>query len=277
MKLTIILLLITSSTVIAQNDAVGFFGRRLFIDVNALGAFPLIGNITNNPDYRYKNVDGNLIAGMDLFDYGYRIEGSYAIRKNIALGVELGQDYSNLAIARYIEINPVFDYWSDPDPYSTKILHEMLDIKSFSVIPKIELSSPTGIAPIGLNHQIGLGISFVRVANRDYLIEEVELNSDDLPFETAELYNFNTKSIKSICVLYGLNTRTPISKRVLFNYGIRYTINLTPKNALGNNSSEGLDEEYWLSRENMVELVRGKIFTSFIFLNLGFTIAIKTD
>lgn len=229
--LTISILLL-GFTSIGQNT--GLYGKRKYIEINGLGNIPLFGWWINNSanNYYYKKSGTNsLTEGKDYFNYGYRIALGIAGKGMIGFGLEFGQEFFNIAA-------PIYGSYYYTDPWSgyayyqnIGVMHEALEVKTMSIIPKLEFTSSGANLPVGINHQIGLGYTTTQIIEKDYFLK---IDQDDVSYfaSSADSSNFvnnfidYNKKYRGYTFLYNFNIKTPISKKVMINYGIRYTLNI---------------------------------------------------
>jgi hypothetical protein len=91
-------------------------------------------------------------------------------------------------------------------------------------MPKIETNSNLGILPSGLSHQIGLGFTLTKIEKKDYVFTNFNLTTDEKEIIKNAL---TFKDYKGFSFLYQMNYRTPISKRLFINWGMRYSLNFS--------------------------------------------------
>ena len=263
------LLLTTSAISFAQNS--GLYGKKRFLEVNGLGYMPIIGWFAADLNEVYKKEGNLLLQGKDIINYGFRLNLGTTVKRNVALSIEFGYDYANINSQEYINV-PGTDDWGYSYTAQYYIQHEMLDVNSMVIMPKIEITKDGGLLPLGLNHQIGIGYTSSIVKDRDYLYKTSGFNYENFtPSEDPEtlienLVNFDQK-FKGYSFLYAFNVRTPVTKSLLINYGLRYTLNLTqmsPTYSPGNFGIESTD---------VASLIRRMRLTNVITFNLGLTFA----
>lgn len=249
----------------------GYYGKRFFVDLEGLANFPLFSNIFSYGEFGYKANGKNFVTTKDKFNTGFRINAGYAVKRNLGLSLEFGQDYSSV----YMDNNDQMYY----DEYNyLYVKHEMIDVKTTVFIPKIEFATSKALLPMGISHQIGFGIANSRVAEKNYLYQYTDsyYGVDYAPrlysTSTTDLdpVNFEKfKTVKKFVLLYALNMRTPITKSLMFNYGIKYTINIgkTPNDYYYSYSDPKLN--YTKLVENAVARHRGFSFMN-AFVGLTF-------
>ncbi len=280
MKSTIILfslIAFCSATAIAQKDN-GFFGKKGFLQVETLGNVPLFYsavNLGNGYQADKSSTAPRLLAKNDNFNYGFRVSAGYAVKRNLAISFEFGQDFASVY----------------PDPYSTvnwnfnsyfEVTHEMVDIKTTVIMPKLEFSTSNALSPMGLSHQIGLGVSFSNAIEKDYVYGITdnyftsttfyENYSDNKTY--VDPINFQEiETVKKYVLMYALNMRTPITKNLMINYGVKYTLSVggPRENNIYSNpetsaNSRYTDElEYQISRSRSFSFINAFAGLTFVF------------
>ena len=251
----------------AQNS--GLYGKKTFIEINGLGYSPMFPNFFNKSDsyyYRtFKVENGFLVEKKDRINYGFRVAIGRALKRNFAIGIEAGLDYFNLRTPyeHYYEYSNNWYY----DYYYVK--HENLDVKMTQIMPKLEFTKEGGLLPIGMNHQIGFGLNSFQVVDREYehAVTDGQSNLTQEEIATIGKRFFNRdQKYKGYTVMYAFNIRTPITKNLLINYGIRYTLNLK-----SGKLSETDDIKYlYPSRQVASEIGRAQGF-HFLTFNIGAT------
>jgi len=280
MKSTIILfslIAFCSATAIAQKDN-GFFGKKGFLQVESLGNVPLFYNVISLGNGYAKDEASSsplLVQKNDKFNFGFRVSAGYAVKRNLAISFEFGQDLASVY----------------PDPYSTvnwggnsyfEITHEMVDIKTTVIMPKLEFSTSNALSPMGLSHQIGLGVSFSNAIEKDYVYGFTDnyfnLTTKYENYSDNDLYvdpiNFKEiETVKKYVLMYALNMRTPITKNLMINYGMKYTLSVggPNENSLYMNpetssNSRYTDEfEYQISRSRSFSFINAFAGLTFVF------------
>jgi hypothetical protein len=244
----------------------GYYGHKGFIQVESVMNYPLFNNIFTSEDVAYTATYNSLIVKKDHFNIGFRINAGYAVKRNLALSFEYGQDFSSIYLNPY---NYVFDAFG----YGYEVQHEMLDVTTNVFIPKIEFGTSKSLLPMGLSHQIGFGVSYSKVKEKDYMYRYV-YNSGYTHYGTSttdlDPINFsNLKTIKRYIILYALSMRSPITKNLMIHYGIKYTLNVGKKQNYYNYSYNS-NELYTADIESSVARQR---LLSLMSLNIGLTFA----
>ncbi len=222
-KLIFLLILCVNSTH-AQKDY-GFYGSKFIVQTEGLINSPIFYNIVSiaSGNINFKEENGKLTKSKDMFNYGYRFSLGYALKRNIAFLVELGQDFSNV----YPEDYPI--YYDFDSPRVTE--HERLNTVSTSILPKFEFASSKSLLPMGLGHQVGFGIERTRVVDKDYryTLDYYYLTDSSKVYSQSDSdldpINFELiPKIKRYVLMYALSIRTPLTKHLLLNYGVRYSL-----------------------------------------------------
>ncbi len=205
----------------------GYYGKRFFVDLEGLANYPLFSNFLNEAQYGYKADGKKLVTKNDNLNTGFRINAGYAVKRNLGLSLEFGQDYSSVKIDNSEPLY-IAQY------YNAYVKHEMIDVKTTVFIPKLEFATSKALLPMGLSHQLGFGVAYSKAVDKDYLYQIIDYSTGNYAptlYSTSnsdvDPVNFNKfKTVKKFVLLYALNMRTPITKSLMFNYGIKYTINI---------------------------------------------------
>ncbi len=254
-----------SNKIIAQ---FGFFGKNNVIDVNIRGNVPLINNFFQNVLDRqplYKEKDGQLIKKKDWFNYGFSIQNFHYFKKNFGFGIEIGCDFQNMRGPNvFYDYDPISDYLNQ-----TSIKHERLNIYTISFMPKIDLSSDFAALPSGLTHQFGFGYTLTSIAKKDYLVKNYMYGSNISQVGKDKLASiFKNRKYNGISILYQMNYRYALSKRLFLNLGLRYSLNAS---SLGAKYISSYDDEAIVDNiENEIkENIRRMRFSNIIQFTLG--------
>jgi len=267
---TYIFLIGSTFSLFGQKDY-GYYGHKAILQVEGLASYPFFSNVLTNdisgePSYRVKG--DQLVKSKDRFNCGFRGTLGYAVKRNIVLLFEFGQDFSNTGP----ESNSITDKYGNSCQISK---HELLNVVTTSFIPKIEFATSKSLLPMGIGHQIGFGIANSKVIEKDYTyeIESYDAFTGQYAYTTVKYGDSNSDvdpinfekltSIKKYVLMYALNVRTPLSKSLLLNYGVRYTFNFG-KNS-GTNTNSGND--YYTS--SAIQTVSRHRLGSIINANLG--------
>lgn len=255
MKVLFFILLI-SSGVYSQHT--GFFGSKTYIELNTLSHIPIINNLIFSGSTPYKATGNTLLEKRDWFEVGIRLAIGHSLKNNSGIGLEIGMDFQNLAAP---EGGNNFDYSTN---YIVK--HEMLSVRTLVIMPKLEFANADGLLPIGLNHQVGIGFSSSKVVDKEYLIERNQAISYAEELDFAPI----SDGFKGITFLYAMNMRTALSKHLIINYGIRYTLNvvLLATEPLGTQSG------YQISRNRLGQSLRSRRLHNALTFNFGLSIPI---
>jgi hypothetical protein len=248
----------------AQNS--GLYGNKNYIEISGLGYYPLFANAFNKssyPELKYFKLKNNTLnETKDRFNYGFRVTLGTAIKRNFGLAVEGGISYMNI---------PTPVSFRTPNYYYYTVHHEMLDVRTISILPKIEFTKEGGLLPIGLSHQIGFGYFINQIVDRDYVYQLVSgqqvLTQQEIATIGERFVNTERK-YKGYTLLYSFTIRTPITKSIMINYGIRYTLNLLNQDK----SLPYVDANLYSARDVQFQLRRRQL-TNFLTFNLGATFA----
>ncbi len=253
MRLILLFILITG---VCRAQHSGFFGKKNYIEIIGVGSVPVIDNVFSKNNTPYKANGSQLIEVRDWFEGGIRLAIGHSVNNQLGLGIEVGMDFQNVAPPQnHYGFAPGSDYI---------IKHELLDLRTISIIPKIEFTNADGLLPIGLNHQIGFGYTSTKVVDKNYVLK---FNGTIGATETLKLAPIEDR-FRGFVIFYALNMRTAVTKHLMLNYGIRYSVNGMIALLEPTNISTG----YQVSRFEIAQVIRGRRFRSLLTFNLGLSV-----
>lgn len=266
----VLLLMVFINNVNAQNP--GYFGKKNVVDFSVNLQNPLFSNLRSRTDdnTRFLGLDGsNLRSVNDRFDWGFRFNYSRPLKRSFAIGVEFGYDYFSVQRHYKQDQNNYYYYY-----------FQKIDVNSMSIMPKLEFSSAGGLLPMGISHQVGIGVRLIKPVDKEYNVgitdnyQSQTYASTVIPIEPtlASKLAYTGSSIKGYTIMYALNFRSPLTKRLMLNYGIRYTWNFMgkpPYNDYMLNSYSDLQ----LTENELKEIVRYRKQFSLIQASIGLSFA----
>jgi hypothetical protein len=264
--LALMIILICNSS-FGQNT--GLYGKRNYLEFNLLGNVPVFNWwIRDNPHYK-KLGSQSLTEGRDILNNGFRLAFGHAGKKRTGVGIEFGMDYQDFAGPEYGYYYFVNDWGYDDSRYIT-IKHQAVRVQTMTIMPKLEFTSKGANLPVGINHQIGIGYTSSKLMDKDYIM--IINQYDATEFQTsADSANFVNNFVdydfkhKGFTFLYNFNIKTPVSKKVMINYGIRYTFHV--KNPF-QDYTVGYRVSGWGTSE-VGRLINRHRMTNFLTFNLG--------
>lgn len=249
----------------AQSD--GFFGKKTYVDFSMKGNFPAFVGFDQKMNIEYKS--GLFQESRKKFDYGYRIGINRNLTSSFGIGIEAGFDYFKLnrsTNARIIDPNM---------SYLTGInTHESYKVHANAFLFKFIFSSKNSLMPMGLSHQLGFGISSYKIKE-----EKLKYNTYELPdiiFTNQQMGKEKIEDApKTFTLLYAIQLSTPISKSLLLNYGLRYTLNMTKKSGAGFNSFDypNLSSYEKMNADEFTHAIKSYRGMNLIQFQLGLTFA----
>jgi len=248
----------------------GFFGKKNIISFNATGAVPLLNIIAtrNFENFElYRNSSGNLFSTDNFLDGGFNASFIHGFSNSFGFGVEYAMNFSNCAGPRTVRYPNEFGSTN-----FLEIQHEMLDLTTMTFMPKIEFTTNSSIISVGLHSSFGIGYSLTSVKERPYLSKPVDLFDD-----TYAVYDqnkvFNQKdNYHSLTIMYGLTARIPVTKNLLFQCGVRYSLNLNVNvipDGMFNNTT-GPTFGYYTSKQEIATHIAQHRALSLVTGNIGF-------
>ena len=220
-KILLFCLLLCASFSNAQE--VGYYGRRIFLEVDGQGQFPLFQNIFGERK-GYVSKKGMLNSSYNLLDVAHRTSLNIAITESVGFGVEFSQRFYRVNLQSRDEITRNYK-----DTAGTMITEyamakvAYLPIRESIFMPKVLISLNDSRVPCGFASEIGVGYSLIQFPDRNL---EVELMDPQLPGQTAQvkdkLLDSQTEEFRGLIFMYGFRMNYPLTKRILFHVGFRY-------------------------------------------------------
>lgn len=278
MKLVITISLLFSLSYIFSQNKNTYFGKRYFVNTEFVGNFPLVYNISK----RGEKYNHDMTRKTDLLNQSFHFIAGVILKRNIAISLDLSKGYFDVCPGstkyRYgINPNPIF--YNDGE---YKYIHtETMQAISNSFMLKFELTNKRNLFPLGISNQVGIGLSFSKIINNyyrsqvfysNYYMEDSEYYDSDNYYDinptflNKHLYNYEEqKAIKTLDIMYGLTKRTPISKNIFIQSGVRILFHVKI------NRSSGLETEpgYIYSRYKIEKEIFNQMSMNIIHFNLG--------
>lgn len=247
----------------------GYFGKRNTLSVSGFGSIPIIYWYRGREYDNYKTQGKSLIQENDYFDGGLNLSLSHCFSGKFALGLEYNLIFANSSAPSTGDYSTTVGSYETNYYFSMK--HEQLSLRTNVIMPKIEYTLSGSQLPFGINNQVGIGYTTTKVVEKDYLFK---INQDSYAPDTVligkNMINYDAlKSIKGMTIMYAFNVRTPISKHIMINYGIRYNLNLSfssIKNALFYDNTQ---DKYYTRTSEIENIVARKRSSSIVSFNIG--------
>ena len=255
-----------------QAQSSGYLGKHTLIEADGLGNMPLFAMLFDRGQTYYKK-SGNksLTQSRNLLDFGWRVSLTRVSRRNVGFAFEFGYDYQNATFDYYhndVIVHDTSTGWDETVQFN----YEMLDISTINFMPKLIFTNKGGLVPVGFAHEIGIGYSSSKVVEKDYNIQGIQnasLLTDSVRTYINNNYVDYDYRYSGVNFMYGMKMRIPVSKRILLNYGLRYTLHLRNIFADSNHSGTTIIS----NNELQGKIGRTRIY-NFISLNLGVALAI---
>lgn len=249
-----------ASSSFAQKNS-GFYGRTLFVEVNSAISFPMLNTVDIFGNYH----NSGRYYEPDKFASALNVVVGKAVSPKLSLSLESGLFFGNFSADDDSYYYGDYYYYGNVSPKQMITRFEKLSYRTFSIMPKFEISARGGNAPGGMSHQIGVGFTSSSVVEKDYKYSIYSEYKDSID-PKRDFVDYDRK-YKGVTFLYAVHMRVPITKTLLFNYGLRTTLNLTPT---GNVSNAGSKDLFIAPLEAAEAIKRTRFRTVFNF-ELGFT------
>lgn len=243
-KKTLFLCLLLCTT-LSRAQEVGYYGHRIFLELDGQGQFPLLQNIFGERK-GYVSKKGTLNSSYNLLDLSYRGSLNIAITESVGFGIEFSQRFYQVNLQSIDEITRNFK-----DSLGTMITqyHDAkvayLPIRETVFMPRIMVALNDSRIPCGFASEIGVGYSLIQLPNRNLDIELLNPSEPGLTEPVKEkLLDTRAEEFRGMVFMYGFRMNYPITKRILFHVGFRYQYALQ----FGKKKFRRMDEsEYWFS------------------------------
>lgn len=220
-KLLLCCMLMCASFSRAQE--VGYYGHRIFLELDGQGQIPLLQNIFGERK-GYVSKNGTLNSSYNLLDLGYRASLNVAITEPVGFGIEFSQRFYQVNLQSIDEITRNYKDSSGnmiSEYLPAKVAY--LPIRETVFMPKILVALNDSRIPCGFASEIGIGYSLIQLPNRDLQVELLNPQVPDQASEVKEkLLDSRAEEFRGLVFMYGFRMNYPITKRVLFHIGFRY-------------------------------------------------------
>jgi len=242
-KLLILCLLLNARVSNAQEP--GYYGRRIFLELDGQGQFPLLQNIFGERK-GYVSKNGTLNRSYNLLDMAYRASLNVAITESVGFGVEFSQRFYQVNLQSVDEITRSFK-----DSAGTLVAQyasaqvAYLPIRETVFMPKVLISLNDSRVPCGFASEIGIGYSLIQFPDRDLHVELLGTNDPAQTMAVKEKFmDPNAEEFRGLNFMYGFRMNYPLTKRILFHVGFRYQYAFQ----FGKKKYRRMEEsEYWFS------------------------------
>lgn len=259
-KSFIILLFLFVSTVTFSQ--LGYLSKRNSLNFTGLANIPVFSGAFKSTHYIEKS--NSMVAKRELLNFGCTAGFTRQFARGFGLGLEAVLKESKVPAPTYFltaNLNPQANTKSD----SSFIRMEQLSFITSSLFLKFEFSNKKGIAPSGLVHGLGFGITQSTLRNKGYKYSINQFSKENEDEENwTEIDNYfltdKTPKLMGAALSYELTYRRPISHSFLFEIGVKSVLNmiiLPSSTILNETNPRPIDFKqsfYDLRRENFLNL-----------------------
>lgn len=269
MKKSILLLVVLISSIsFSQNN--GFLGKKNFISAEVRAYTPMIYGLVSLNRTNYKTEGTAYIPTKNLIDYGFNFSIGRALSRNVGFIFQYGISHYDFAYSTKISVvnNPNIsaDYYS----FNVDILNKSnwFKAKATTFMPILELTNSSGLLPLGLTHQLGIGFTKHKFVKDNYYIQFIE-STGAKNYSPENLFDYENDFARSYTMMYKLSLRVPITEFLLFNIGIRYNLNIVPGTQTYFNYS---NDKYVISEDQFRKMVQNKELSNIMSFETGLSI-----
>ncbi len=220
---TVLLFCLVCCASFSKAQEVGYYGHRIFLELDGQGQIPLLQNIFGERK-GYVSKNETLNSSYNLLDLAYRASLNIAITESVGFGLEFSQRFYKVNLQSVDEITRNFTDTSGNmviEHLPAKVAY--LPIRESVFMPKVLISLNDSRVPCGFASEIGIGYSLIQLPNRNL---EFELLDPQIPDQTSQvkekLLDSRVEEFRGLVFMYGFRMNYPITKRVLFHIGFRY-------------------------------------------------------
>jgi hypothetical protein len=250
----------------SQNN--GFIGKKNFIAIDLRAYTPIVHGLRTKNQINFKTRGSDYANKKNLVDYGFNFSIGRVLSRNVGVILQYARSNFDFILTGDYR-SPIVS--NDTYEHAYRVVKaNFFEARSVGIMPILELNNSSGLLPLGLSHQFGIGF------NKSYFVEkDYHLRYEDFEDGTGiteaplELYNFKNDPITSYTMMYKINLRIPISKSILFNFGIRYNFNYFPEKDI---SSSAYANQFLLTRDNLIDIIKSKESKNFICFETGFNL-----
>ena len=207
----------------SRAQEVGYYGHRIFLELDGQGQFPLLQNIFGERK-GYVSKNGSLNSSYNLLDFAYRGSLNFAITESVGFGIEFSQRFYRVNLQSANEITRNYR-----DSAGSMIIEYLeakvayLPIRETVFMPRVLVSLNDSRVPCGFASEIGVGYSLIQFPDRNLDFELINSSEPDQSAQVKEkLLDSEAEEFRGLVFMYGFRMNYPISKRVLFHIGFRY-------------------------------------------------------
>lgn len=224
---------------------IGYYGRRVFLEIDGQGQIPLLQNIFGERK-GYVLREGELHKSYNLLDIAYRASLNVALTESVGFGLEFSQRFYQVNLQSVDELTRNFT-----DTGGTMVSQYLnakvayLPVRETVFMPRVTVALNDSRIPCGFASEVGIGYSLIQLPNRDLGIELANPDENMLISSVKErLLDSRAEDFKGMTFMFGFRMNYPITKRVLFHVGFRYQYAFQ----FGKKKFRRMDEsEYWFS------------------------------
>ena len=199
-----------------------YYNKKVELNFDVLGRMPLFYRFTDFQDNDNTKLEGNRLVSYRDFDYGFMEQVVFLSKNSASFGVNVMQ-YKTNVIRNYLAQMSSDGYYETSN-YSTI---EDLQVNTLIIMPIISYSMQDLIKPVGLTNEFGFGYIHTTVKDKDYHF----INNSGSVEKIAPPYNTGTDGIyKGFSMMYTIKFSKPISRSLMFNMGMRYSLQFGNKN-----------------------------------------------
>lgn len=227
-----------SSAVKKKNEAVGFYGKRFFLQLGGGGHHNTLLKIASNQEKKLRDqsyyISYRNNTTKDQFNYSLYGNMGVVLKERFALGIDVNYYFGDIFLQN-IGRKDYYDqmgYYVYVPGFDSRVKYNTLRI-----MPRIEIGSANSNMPVGLVNVLGLGIELSKLKSGTYKSINAIDNSyqGDTILVTDRAFKFKDDAAFNLTLMYGLEYRMAISKNIAWNFGGYVHLNIPIQEVISEN------------------------------------------
>lgn len=226
-----------------QAQELGFYQRKVFLEIDGQGQFPLIQNLFGESK-GYIHKSGGLQSSYNLLDAGFRVSLNVASDEYSGFGLELAQRFYWMNLSNGSDFGRKYSTSGGTVEENIPAKIAFVPIQETVIMPRFFTSINDSRIPVGFCSEFGIGYAMIGIADRHPGISVDSSAAYTADQVTNRLLDSRVERFSGLNFMYGFRLNFPLSERVLLHVGFRYQYSFL----FGKKKYRNMDEsEYWFS------------------------------
>lgn len=227
----------------AWAQELGFYQRKVFLEIDGQGQFPLFQNLFGESK-GYVQKSGSLQSSYNLLDAGFRVSLNATNDEYSGYGLELAQRFYWMNLSNGSDFGRKYSTSGGTVEENIPAKMAFVPIRETVIMPRFFTSINDSRIPVGFCSEFGIGYALISIADRHPGILVDSSASYTADQVNSRLLDARVERFNGLNFMYGFRMNFPLSERVLFHVGFRYQYSIL----FGKKKYRNMDEsEYWFS------------------------------